>query len=50
MKRQWKIHREVQEYPNGQERWDRAYLLILEITHSAIEDPKSTENGGAPCE
>lgn len=32
MKRQWRIRREVQEYPNGQSRWDRAYLLVLEIT------------------
>lgn len=31
MKRQWKIRREVQECPNGQSRWDRAYLLVLEI-------------------
>ena len=38
MKSQWKIHREVQEYPNGQDRWDRAYLLILEIVHSAVVD------------
>ena len=34
MKRQWKIHRKVQEYPDGQSRWDRAYLLVLEIARS----------------
>jgi hypothetical protein len=34
MKRQWKIRREVREYPNGQSRWDRAYLLILEIARN----------------
>ena len=34
MKRQWKIYRELQECPNGQSRWDRAYLLALEIAHS----------------
>ena len=39
MKRQWKIRREVQEYPNGQDRWDRAYLLILEIAHSVDANP-----------
>ena len=39
MKRQWKIHREVQEYLNGQDRWDRAYHLILEIAHSVVTDP-----------
>ena len=31
MKHQWKIYREVQECPNGQNRWDRAYLLVMEI-------------------
>jgi hypothetical protein len=31
MKRQWKIQREVKEHPDGQNRWDRAYQLILEI-------------------
>jgi hypothetical protein len=34
MKRQWKVHREVMEYPDGESRWDRAYLLILEIARS----------------
>ena len=34
MKRQWKIHREMTEYPDGQKRWDRAYLLLLEIARS----------------
>lgn len=34
MKRQWKIHREVREYPNGQDRWDRACLLIMEIAQT----------------
>ena len=34
MKRQWKIHRDVKEYPDGQSRWDRAYLLVLEIARS----------------
>jgi hypothetical protein len=35
MKHQWKIHREVQEYLNGQYRWDRAYLLLMEIAQSS---------------
>ena len=34
MKKQWKIHREVQEYPNGQSRWDRAYLFVMEIART----------------
>lgn len=41
MKRQWMIHREVKEYPDGQKRWDRAYLLILEIARSAEEKRKT---------
>jgi hypothetical protein len=50
MKRQWKIHREVQEYPNGQDRWDRAYLLILEIARNSEIDPGQPKPGGATCE
>jgi hypothetical protein len=38
MKRQWKKHRNVQEYPDGQSRWDRAYLLVLEIARSVETD------------
>jgi hypothetical protein len=37
MKRQWKIRREVKEYPDGPTRWDRAYQLILEIARSVEE-------------
>lgn len=37
MKRQWKIQRETQEYPDGQNRWDRAYQLLLEIARSVEE-------------
>jgi hypothetical protein len=37
MKHQWKIQRGVREYPNGQNRWDRAYQLILEIARSVEE-------------
>lgn len=38
MKRQWKIQREVKEYPDGQNRWDRAYQLVLEIARSVEEN------------
>ena len=31
MKRQWQIQRIVKECPDGQKRWDQAYLLTLEI-------------------
>jgi hypothetical protein len=37
MKRQWKIQREVKEYPDGQDRWDRAYQLVLEMARSFEE-------------
>jgi len=37
MKRQWKIQREVKEYPEGQNRWDQAYQLILEIARFVEE-------------
>jgi hypothetical protein len=42
MKRQWKIYRKVQECPDGQSRWDRAYLLVLEIAHSVEMNQKQT--------
>jgi len=42
MKRQWKIHRKVQERPDGQSRWDRAYLLVLEITRSVEANQMQT--------
>ncbi len=42
MKRQWNIHREVQEYSDGQSRWDRAYLLVLEIAQSVEAIPIQT--------
>lgn len=42
MKRQWKIHRKVQECPDGQSRWDRAYLLVLEIARSVEMDQTQT--------
>jgi len=38
MKRQWKIQRDVKEYPDGQNRWDRAYRLVLEIARSVEEN------------
>lgn len=42
MKRQWKIQRKVQEHPDGQSRWDRAYLLVLEIARSIEVDQMQT--------
>jgi hypothetical protein len=42
MKRQWTIRRQVQEYPDGQNRWDQAYQLILEIAGSL--DPNTIQS------
>lgn len=42
MKRQWTIYRQVREYPDGQNRWDRAYQLILEIAGSL--DPNTMQS------
>ena len=38
MKHQWRIQRELKEYPDGQKRWDRAYLLVMEIARSVEEN------------
>ncbi len=35
MKHQWQKRRTVQEREDGQKRWDRAYLLLLEIAQTA---------------
>ncbi len=35
MKHQWQKRRTVQEREDGQKRWDRAYLLLLEIARTA---------------
>lgn len=37
MQRQWRVQRTIQEYEDGQKRWDRAYLLVLEIARSIEE-------------
>jgi hypothetical protein len=42
MKRQWKIQRELKEYPDGQNRWDRAYQLIAELARP-IEETQQTQ-------
>lgn len=40
MKRQWKIRRTIKESRDSQNRWDRAYQLILEIARSAEDSQK----------
>lgn len=29
----WRLHRQPSPRPDGQQRWDRAYLLLLQWTH-----------------
>lgn len=41
MKRQWQVKRTVKETEDGQKRWDRAYLLVLEIARS-VEQSQET--------
>jgi len=30
MRRQWRLRRQTTPYPDGQQRWDRAYHLLLQ--------------------
>jgi hypothetical protein len=32
MKREWKVRREFKAYPDGEQRWDRAYQHLLKWT------------------
>ena len=34
MKRQWQVHRTMTQSEDGQKRWDRAFLMILEISQT----------------
>ncbi len=39
MKRQWCIHRTEAVRPDGQQRWDRAYQLLLDWARAQPADP-----------
>jgi hypothetical protein len=41
MKRQWQVQRTVKPSEDGQQRWDRAFLLILMIGQTQETDPTS---------
>jgi hypothetical protein len=43
MKHQWKIQRGGKEYSDGQNRWDRAYQLVLEIARFVEETQTQME-------
>ncbi len=42
MKRNWRTRRQTKAYLDGQQRWDRAYLYLLEWT--APSQPANTAN------
>lgn len=42
MKRHWQVRRQMQAATDGARRWDRAYMLILEMTLPAVP-PASPE-------
>jgi len=35
----WRLHRQPSPRPDGQQRWDRAYLLLLQWTQPAPASP-----------
>ncbi len=41
--RQWQVKRTVKESADGQKRWDRAYLLVLEIAQ-IVQQSQGTPN------
>lgn len=45
MKRQWHVHREAVERPDGRQRWDRAYQSILRWS---LENERGHERVRAP--
>ncbi len=46
MHRQWQIQRTTVETPNGQQRWDQAYQLLLRWAQAS--PPPASENPPAP--
>ena len=47
MTRQWQVHRTVKPSEDGQKRWDRAFVLILEIPQTVKQnqaEPKKEVN------
>ena len=40
MKRQWQVHRTVKQSEDGQKRWDRAFVLILEIRQTLKQEQR----------
>jgi uncharacterized protein (UPF0548 family) len=51
MKRQWNICRQTTAVPDGQQRWDQAYQMLLEWTRcaTATETSPEQEKHDASC-
>ena len=49
MKHEWQIKRETMEHPDGQRRWDRAYLCLLRWAHER-EGTQITQKQEVPHE
>jgi uncharacterized protein (UPF0548 family) len=52
MKRQWNIRRQTTALPDGQQRWDQAYQLLMEWTRcttAVIETSLEQEKHDASC-
>jgi uncharacterized protein (UPF0548 family) len=49
MKRQWNIRRQTTAVPDGQQRWDQAYQMLMEWTRctTATETPPEQEKHDA---
>ena len=41
----WRLQRRPSPRPDGQQRWDRAYLRLLQWTPSSLEPQPSTQIG-----
>jgi len=48
MKRQWTVHRQFKPYPDGEQRWDRAYQYLLQWAILATQEPVKTTVSDSP--
>jgi hypothetical protein len=51
MKHEWQVKRAMVEHPDGQRRWDRAYLCLLRWAHEQEETqpPQKQEASHESC-
>ena len=48
MKRQWTVHRQFKPYPDGEQRWDRAYQYLLRWAMIATQESAKMTEPGSP--